>query len=121
MFEDYSSSNPYFIAEIGVNHEGSKLKAKELIQELSGLGADCAKFQTYKAETLAALDSPAYWDLSHEKTKTQYELFKKLDKFEKSDYEDLSVHCSKYNIDFLSTPFDLKSVELVNNLSKFLK
>ena len=54
-------SMPYIIAEIGVNHEGSFLKAKQLIDLAKEGGADAAKFQTYKADTLASKNSPAYW------------------------------------------------------------
>ena len=69
---------PYIIAEIGVNHDCSLNKAKKLIFYAKKGGADAAKFQTYKAEKLAKLDSKAYWDTNKEKTKTQYSLFSKL-------------------------------------------
>ena len=62
-------SMPYVIAEIGVNHEGSIEKAKELIDLAKEGGADAAKFQTYKAEKLASRNSPAYWDVKKEKNK----------------------------------------------------
>ena len=64
-------SKPYIIAEIGVNHEGSLDKAKELIDLAKEGGADAAKFQTYKAEKLASRNSPAYWDVKEETTKRQ--------------------------------------------------
>ena len=76
-----SNSSPYIIAEIGVNHEGSIEKAKELIELAKSGGADAAKFQSYKANKLASKFSPSYWDTSKEKTKSQYELFKKYDNF----------------------------------------
>ena len=56
-------SLPYVIAEIGVNHEGSMETARRLIELAKEGGADAAKFQTYKADTLASKHSPAYWDL----------------------------------------------------------
>ena len=74
-----SNTKPYIIAEIGVNHEGSINLAKKMIYLAKKAGADAAKFQSYKAETLASKNSPAYWDLKKEKTKSQYELFKKYD------------------------------------------
>ena len=83
------NSFPYVIAEIGVNHEGSLKKAKRLIIEAAKGGADAVKFQTYKAETLATKKSPAYWDTKKEKTKSQFKLFKKFDKFEKAHYKKL--------------------------------
>ncbi len=55
-------SRPYIIAEIGVNHGGSLYLAKKMIKFAKRGGADAAKFQSYKAETLASRNSPAYWD-----------------------------------------------------------
>jgi len=74
-------TGPYVIAEIGVNHEGSMELAKRLIREAKAGGCQAAKFQTYKAATLASRNSPAYWDLSKEPTESQYALFSKYDQF----------------------------------------
>jgi len=116
-----ADSKPYIIAEIGVNHEGSLEKAKELIELAFIGGSDAAKFQTYKAETLASKNSPAYWDTSKETTLSQYELFKKHDSFGEKEYVLLAEHCKKIGIDFLSTPFDLESVEFLDSLIPFYK
>lgn len=107
---------PYIIAEAGVNHEGKMDLAKRLIDEAKEGGADAIKFQTYKAETIASKNSPAYWDLSKEPTKSQFKLFKKYDKFWKDEFVELKKYCDKVNIEFLSTPFDLKSAEFLNDL-----
>ena len=53
---------PYIIAEVGVNHEGSMNRAIDLIDLAKEGGANAVKFQSYKAETLASRNSPAYWD-----------------------------------------------------------
>jgi N-acetylneuraminate synthase len=66
---------PYIIAEIGVNHGGDMALAKRLIREAKAGGAHAAKFQTYKAEKIAAKKSPAYWDTTKEPTESQFELF----------------------------------------------
>jgi sialic acid synthase SpsE len=105
------SSMPYVIAEIGVNHEGSISKAKELIDMISLAGGHAAKFQTYKADKLAAKNSPAYWDTSEEPTTSQYKLFKKYDSFNIEDYYELAEYCSLKGVDFISTPFDSDAVE----------
>ncbi|ABC31940.1 Sialic acid synthase [Hahella chejuensis KCTC 2396] len=113
--------SPYIIAEIGVNHEGSLEKAKNLILDAKEAGAHAAKFQTYKAEKLSAKHSPAYWDTSKEKTQSQYKLFQKYDSFGKEEYIELSLFCNKIGIDFLSTPFDLESVDFLSSLMPAFK
>ena len=70
-------SQPYFIAEIGVNYENDINRAKKIIRLAKEGGADAVKFQSYKAETIACKDSPYYWDLKEVPIKSQYELFKK--------------------------------------------
>ncbi|PPR48022.1 MAG: N,N'-diacetyllegionaminic acid synthase [Alphaproteobacteria bacterium MarineAlpha5_Bin9] len=112
---------PYVIAEIGVNHEGSLTKAKELIDLAALGGAHAAKFQTYKANNLASINSPAYWDTNKEKSTNQNELFKKYDAFNKNEYYELHNHCKRKDIDFLSTPFDIESVEYLDPVLKFYK
>ena len=111
----------YFIAEVGVNHEGSLDNAKELIFRAKEAGADAVKFQSYKAEKLAIKDSPAYWDTTKETTSTQRELFKKYDSFNFEDYFELYNYCNKLNIDFASTPFDEEFVDQLNPILKYYK
>jgi len=117
FFEQHdTSSKPYIIAEAGVNHEGKIQLAKRLIDEAKEGGADAIKFQTYKAHLIASKQSPSYWDTSKEKTKSQYELFKKYDSFWKKEYEELKLYCEKVDIEFLSTPFDVESADFLNDL-----
>ena len=104
----------YFIAEIGVNHEGSIKSAKKLITQAKLAGANAVKFQTYKAEKIASKYAKAYWDLKEEPTKNQYDLFKKYDSFSEKQYRLLSNYCKKISIDFMSTPFDIQSAEFLN-------
>ena len=115
------NSFPYIIAEIGVNHEGCLTNAKNLIKQAKNGGADAVKFQTYKANKLASRNSPAYWDTSKEKTKSQYELFSKYDVFEKKDYIELANFSKEQNIEFLSTPFDIDSINFLDQLIPFYK
>jgi N-acetylneuraminate synthase len=84
-------------------------------------GADAAKFQTYKAETLASKHSPAYWDTTKEATRSQYELFRKYDAFGPDEYKELAKHCASVGIDFVSTPFDDAAVDLLAPLVPFFK
>ncbi len=112
---------PYLIAEIGVNHGCSLKRAKSMILLAKKGGADAVKFQAYKAENLASKYSPAYWDKKKEKTKSQYLLFKKYDKFGFRDYKILHNFCKKKGINFLSTPFDEDSVNYLKKLVPFFK
>lgn len=106
-----SQERPYIIAEVGVNHEGSMETARRSIREAREGGADAVKFQTYKADKIAAKESPAYWDLSKEPTKSQYELFKKHDSFGRDEFEQLAAYSGEVGIDFLSTPFDVEAAD----------
>lgn len=112
---------PYIIAEAGVNHEGSMDTAKRLIDEAKEGGADAIKFQTYKAETIASKDSPAYWDTTKEPTESQYKLFKKHDKFWKKEFVELKKYCENANIEFMSTPFDVEAADFLNDLMDVFK
>ena len=119
--EPYTILKPYIIAEAGVNHEGNMDLAKRLIDEAREGGAHAIKFQTYKAETLASKNSPAYWDLSKEPNDSQYKLFKKYDKFWKKEFEILKVYCDQVGIEFFSTPFDLESARFLDDLMDVFK
>lgn len=107
---------PYVIAEAGVNHECDMNLARRLIDEAAEGGADAIKFQTYKADTIASKDSPYYWDLSKEPTRSQHELFTRYDKFWKKEYELLKTYCDNAGIEFMSTPFDVESAIFLNDL-----
>lgn len=115
------SDLPYVIAEIGVNHEGSLATAKLLIESAKRGGADAAKFQTYKAGLIASKFSPSYWDTTKEPTTSQYELFTKYDSFGEAEYKELAEHCKKHEIEFVSTPFDLGAVDMLNPLVRYFK
>jgi N-acetylneuraminate synthase len=117
----HPDSKPYIIAEIGVNHEGSMAQAKKLIVLAKEGGADAAKFQSYKADSLASKNSPAYWDTTKESTKSQHELFQNYDQFEPDDYTTLAEYCKTNEIEFISTPFDDQAIEYLNPLVPFFK
>lgn len=119
---EYGFLSPYVIAEIGVNHEGSIARAKRLIEDVAAAGGHAAKFQTYKADLLAARgSSPAYWDRSEEAAESQFELFKRWDTFGEDEYRELATHCAACGIDFLSTPFDLRAVEFLSPIMPAIK
>lgn len=114
-------TNPYFIAEIGVNHEGNIKRAYEMIDTAAEAGADCVKFQMYKAEELAIKNSPAYWDTNKEKTTSQHSLFSKYDCFTFENYKELSLYSKKKKVDFMVTPFSVEGVYLASEISDVIK
>ena len=120
---------PFLIAEIGVNYydiaekeEISNMEAAKLmILEAKKCGVDAVKFQSYKADTIASKNSPAYWDLSEEPTTSQYELFKKFDEFGAEEYRQLADYCNELGIMFMSTPFDFESVDYLDEFMDIYK
>lgn len=113
---------PYIIAEIGVNHEGDLERARRMIGQVARAGGHAAKFQTYKAGKIATKEhSPYYWDLESEPSTSQYDLFLKYDSFGEEEYRSLAQTCADEGIDFVSTPFDLDSIELLDPLVPFFK
>ena len=95
--------------------------AKLMVKEAKEAGIHAVKFQTYKASTLAAKQSPYYWDIKEEPTKSQYELFKKFDMFGYEEYKELSTYCKNINIEFLSTAFDVESADYLEPLMNVYK
>lgn len=120
---------PYIIAEMGVNFydtakvlEITPLQAAKLyIDKALEAGVDCVKFQSYKANTIVSRNSPAYWDLSKEPTKSQYELFQKHDGFNEEDYRELCNYAHVKGLDFTSTPFDYQSADYLYDMVDFYK
>ena len=114
----------YIIAEAGVNHNGNKKLALELIDIASESGADAIKFQTFKAENLSTpyAKQASYQSLNSGVKESQYQMLKKLE-LESDFYFDLESKCKEKNIDFLSTAFDYESLNfLVSNFNlKYLK
>lgn len=118
---DLSIYRPIIIAEVGVNHGGNFQIAKKYVDICKKAGADAIKFQTYKAENIAAKNSPAYWNLKKEKTKSQYDLFKKYDYLSYRHFKSLKQIADKKKILFMTTLFDHDSVDQYRSLLKVYK
>jgi len=112
---------PTIIAEAGVNHGCNIKLALKYVKDAKEGFADAIKFQTYKADKLVSKNSPAYWDTKEEKINSQYKLFKKFDKFQKVDYLKIFSECKKNKILFMSTLFDVESVDEYNKIIKIFK
>lgn len=117
------------LAEIGVNYYDIAKKlnlslmeaAKFMIMAAANAGVHGVKFQSYKAGTLAAKESPYYWDITEEPTRSQYELFQKFDKFGASEYKELADFCDKIGVEFCSTPFDIESADYLESMMDVYK
>ena len=104
----------FIVAEAGVNHENDVNLAKWLIDAAIGAGCDAIKFQTYKADKLAAVDSPLYWDGEE---KSQREVFAKSDKMTREEFTSVMGYAGHNGIVSFSTPFDLDAVDFLETLS----
>ncbi len=105
------------IAEAGVNHNGSIDLAKKLIDVAADSGADVVKFQTFKAENLSTLYAKKanYQKNLTSQKESQFDMLKKLE-LNKEMHIELINYSKVKNIKFLSSPFDLESIELLKEL-----
>lgn len=108
----------YIIAEAGVNHNGDIKLAKEMVFAAKKAGASCIKFETFVTEELVTpYAAKAQYQKENLKSidETQFEMLKKYE-LNESDYYELKELCKKEKIDFLSTPFDLESIKILERV-----
>jgi len=100
------------IAEIGSVHDGSFGNACKLVEAAAACGADVVKFQTHiaEAETLADAPSPSYF-----KGEPRLDYFKRT-AFSKEQWIIIKDVCKKANVKFLSSPFSLEAVDLLEEI-----
>jgi 2,4-diacetamido-2,4,6-trideoxy-beta-L-gulose transferase len=112
----------FIIAEAGVNHNGSLENAIHLINIAHDSGADAVKFQTFRSNSLVSKFAPKaeYQTKTTDATETQIEMLRKLELNEFA-HEKLIQHANSIGIEFLSTPFDLESLELLTKKFKLKK
>ena len=107
------------IAEAGVNHNGSRTLAFELIDAAKEAGANIVKFQTFKAKNLVTEDAKqaAYQVANTKKEESQFAMLSRLE-LPYDTHHELVKYCDSLGIEFLSTAFDLDSLDfLVNDLA----
>lgn len=110
----------FIIAEAGVNHNGKVDLALQLVDKAVEAGADCVKFQTFITENEMVRDAEKaeYQKDSTGDTETEFEMVKKLElSFE--EFRQIKAYCEQKNILFLSTPFDLDSIDFLESLDIF--
>lgn len=106
----------YIIAEAGVNHNGSFDLACKLVDAANAAGADCIKFQTFKAEKLVSHSAQkAEYQKKNTDAGSQQDMLKKLE-LSYEEFTKLKAYCDRVGIAFLSTPFDPDSIQFLNTI-----
>lgn len=108
----------FIIAEAGVNHNGSLDLAKQLVDKACEAGVNCVKFQTFKSENLVNKNAQkAEYQIENTRNNdSQFSMLKQLElSFE--DFIELKKYCDSKGIMFLSTPFDLESIDFLATLN----
>ncbi len=115
-------SNPkknscYIIAEIGVNHNGDIDLAKRMILSAKENGANAVKFQTFTANALVTRETKKvrYQEETTSPSESHYEMIRKLE-FSRENHQIAFEYCNSLNIDFISTPYDLESIDYLRRL-----
>ena len=105
------------IAEAGVNHNGEMSLAKKLIDEAADAGADLVKFQTFSADRLVTRQAKKadYQSVATGDVESQHQMLSRLE-LSANMHHELIDYCVIRKIEFLSTGFDIKSIDLLINL-----
>ena len=107
----------WLIAEAGVNHNGDVAAAERLVVEAKRAGADCVKFQTFSAASCVSTDAPKapYQLETTDRAESQLEMLRKLE-LDAAAHERLAAACAREEIVFLSTPYAVEDVDLLESL-----
>lgn len=106
---------PFIIAEAGVNHNGDPAIAAELVTAAADSGADAVKFQTFDPDALvtATASKANYQGKATGTQESQRDMLRRL-RLDNDQFRALSDRCLGSQIEFLSTPFDLSSLEFLD-------
>jgi len=104
--------NNVVIAEVGSVHDGSFGNACKLIELAASCGSDVVKFQTHiaSAETILSAPNPIYFD-----SESRYDYFTRTS-FSLQQWKSLKKHCDKFGVVFLSSPFSIESIDLLEEI-----
>ena len=113
----FNHKTTMIIAEAGVNHNGSLEMAKQLVDASANAGVDAVKFQTFTADNLVSKQAPKaeYQNQTTAKEESQYEMLKRLE-LDLEAHKELITYCKSQEIEFLSTPFDHNSIDMLDSL-----
>ncbi len=107
----------YLVAEAGVNHNGDVELARQLVDAAAAAGADAIKFQTFVAEGVASAEAPkaGYQLATTDGDESQLEMLRRLE-LGRDAFAELKERTEAHGLAFLSTPFDVASVDLLDEL-----
>ena len=122
MYEDFkigtrnigATSEPYIIAEVGINHNGNLSTALEMIDMAKSSGADAVKFQTFKAEEFCGDPEQqfSYFSAGKEVTESMLSMFKRME-LKSDDWFKIKEYADKSGIEFFSTPQNYSDLQLL--------
>ena len=109
--------NVCIIAEAGVNHNGDLKLAKEMVDIAKNAGVNYIKFQTFIPEKMVSkyAKKAQYQKVTTDKNESQLQMLKKL-ALTKEEFLELNEYCKQIGIGFISTPFDLDSIDFLEKL-----
>lgn len=112
-----SDNNVLIIAEAGVNHNGDLNTALKMVDKAKEFGADIIKFQTGVLELVTSKYAPKaeYQKRETGADESQMEMGRKIT-LPLSAFDVIKAHCEEVGIEFLSTPFDVVSIDYLHNL-----
>ncbi len=107
----------FIIAEIGVNHNGDVQLAEKLIKEMAKAGCNAVKFQTFQTKNLVTrtAEKAAYQKSNIGTSESQFDMLKKLELSE-SEFFYLKSICEQNSVEFMSTPFNESSVDMLEKI-----
>lgn len=107
----------FIIAEAGVNHNGSLDLGLRLVDAAKASGADAVKFQTFRADLIATplAQKASYQQRTTSSAESQFEMLRRLE-LDAAAHQRLIDHCRQNGIQFLSSPFDMQSADLLASL-----
>lgn len=114
VFSQKLAGNPTIIAEVAQAHDGSLGTAHALVEAAARAGADGVKFQTHIAAAESTLDEP--WRVKFSpQDKTRFDYWRRME-FSPGQWGELAVHARELGLIFVSSPFSVRAVELLEGL-----